>query len=221
MGMSSKINQMMTASFPRCIHRISCVHLPPDDDDAEKGSRRRGRHGSTINLIKSDGGVEIYDRPIKAWEVMEEFPKHMVCRSDSFYIGQKTPALSHRDRLLPGHNYFLLPANFFQSALSFATFVRCRSAFAAGRTRPPFELEKSPCGGLRIKIIDEMILKNNKELEEGKVIGGVCTTPQLRKDYDLLVGRRHQWKPKLDTISEKKKYHYNNNNNNNSVLLFV
>ncbi|KAL7094157.1 hypothetical protein ACP275_11G084300 [Erythranthe tilingii] len=201
MGMSSKINQMMTASFPRCIHRISCVHLPPDDD-GEKGSRRHGSAAATIKLIKSDGGVEIYDRPIKAWEVMEEFPKHMVCRSDSFYIGQKTPALSHRDRLLPGHYYFLLPANFFQSALSFATFLRCRSAFAAGRTRPPFELEKSPCGGLRIKVIDEMILKNNKE--EGKVIG-VCTTPQLRKDYDLLVGRRHHWKPKLDTISEKKK----------------
>lgn len=196
---------MMTAPFPRCFHRISCVHLPPADDDT-KGSRRRSSSSTTvIKLIKSDGGVMIYNRPIKACELMEEFPKHMVCRSDCFYIGQITPALSHHDRLQPGHNYFLLPANFFQTALSFATLVRCRSAVAG---RPPFELEKAPSGGLRIKVTEEMIIQHQKaeELEAAAAekIVKVCTTPQLRKDYELLVGRRHHWKPKLDTIAEKK-----------------
>lgn len=198
-----KLNQMMVAPFPRCFHRISCAHLPRDD-----GERRRSRSSAVIRLVKSDGVVAIYERPVAAWEVMEEFPKHMVCRSDCFYIGQITPALSHTDRLLPGHNYFLLPANFFQSALSFATFLRCRTA-APGR--PPFELEKTPAGGLRVKVTEEMILQRHKEMEaEAEVarrIVRVCTTPQLRKDYDMLVARRLHWKPKLDTISEQKGRH--------------
>ncbi|XP_057773921.1 uncharacterized protein LOC130993160 [Salvia miltiorrhiza] len=202
MGMSRKLNQMMVAPLPRCFHRISCAHLPRDDDEAP---RRRSRSGALIRLVKSDGVVAIYDRPVTASELMEEFPKHMVCRSDCFYIGQVTPALSHHDRLLPGHNYFLLPANFFQSALSFATFLRCRTS-AAGR--PPFELEKTPAGALRVKVTEEMIIQRQKEMEAeaelARRIVRVCTTPQLRKDYDLLVARRLHWKPKLDTISEHK-----------------
>lgn len=204
--MSRKINRMMVAPFPRCFHGISCAHLPREAEDGGGGrSGRRRSSDAVIRIIKADGGVMIYERAMSAWELMEEFPKHMVCRSDCFYIGQITPALSHHDRLLPGHNYFLLPANFFQSALSFATFLRCRSASAS---RPPFELEKTPSGGLRVKVTEEMILQHQKELETAaeaarKMIK-VCTTPQLRKDYELLVGRRHHWKPKLDTISEKK-----------------
>ncbi|XP_042047647.1 uncharacterized protein LOC121793675 [Salvia splendens] len=184
MGLSRrKLNQLMVAPLPRCFHRSAAV----------------------IRLVKSDGMVAIYDRPVTASELMEEFPKHMVCRSDCFYIGQVTPALSHHDRLLPGHNYFLLPANFFQSALSFATFLRCRTATAG---RPPFELEKTAAGGLRVKVTEEMIVQRQKEMEaEAEVarrIVRVCTTPQLCKDYEMLVGRRLQWKPKLDTISEQK-----------------
>ncbi|KAI3467845.1 hypothetical protein Pfo_024508 [Paulownia fortunei] len=217
MGMSSKINQMMTAPFPRCFHRISCAHLPPEDDT--KGSRRR-RSNAIIKIIKCDGGVKIYDRPIKAWELMEEFPKHMVCRSDCFYIGQKTPALSHHERLQPGHNYFLLPANFFQSALSFASFLRCRSTLAG---RPPFEVEKTPSGSLRIKVTEEMIIQHQKEeeveAEAAQKIIRVCTTPQLRKDYEQLVGRRHHWKPKLDTIAEKKSHQKKKSRKKKSVAV--
>ncbi|KAG8365766.1 hypothetical protein BUALT_Bualt17G0006000 [Buddleja alternifolia] len=201
--------------FPRCLHRISCVHLPPGDDDddnnskakakAASGKRRHGRSTSLIKLVKSDGGVETYDRPIKAWELMEEFPKHMVCRSDCFYIGQKTPALSQHDRLQPGHNYFLLPANFFQSDLSFATVLRCRSAFSG---RSSFEVEKTPSGSLRIKVFEDVLFQQQQveATTSEKSIIRVCTTPQLRKDYEQLVGRQrmHHWKPKLDTIAEKK-----------------
>ncbi|KAK4413530.1 hypothetical protein Salat_2765600 [Sesamum alatum] len=207
MGMSRKINQMMTASFPRCFHGISCVHIPPEDG-TNGGRRRRRRQAAMIKLIKSDGGVKIYDRPIKAWELMEEFPKHLVCRSDCFYIGQKTPALSHHDRLQPGQNYFLLPANFFQSALSFTTLTRCRSAFAR---RHPFEFEKTPAGSLRIKVTDEMIIRHQEEEEleaaAAQKMIRVCSTPQLRKEYEQLVGRRRHWKPRLDTIVEKKSSH--------------
>lgn len=203
----SKINRIITSPFPRCFHGISCAHLPAAEDDTKgRSSRHRRRSAAVIKLIKADGGVEIYDRPIEAWELMEEFPKHMVCRSDCFYIGQVTPALSDHDRLLPGNNYFLLPANFFQSALTFAALIRCRSAIP-GKS-PPFEVEKTAAGGLRIKVTEEMVMQYQKAQAEAaaaaeKIIG-VCNTPQLRKDYELLVGRRLQWKPKLDTISEKK-----------------
>ncbi|GFP83049.1 hypothetical protein PHJA_000448000 [Phtheirospermum japonicum] len=164
--------------------------------------RRRGSSSSIaiIRLIKSDGVVEIYERPITASEVMKEHPKHMVCRSDSFYIGQKTAALSHHDRLSPGQNYFLLPANFFQSALSFASFLRCPRSSSSD-----FQLEKTPSGGLRIKVTEDMIIQHHKQqVEKAQRIVRICTTPQLRKDYDLLVGRRGHWKPKLDTIAEKR-----------------
>ncbi|KAL8519906.1 hypothetical protein ACS0TY_010731 [Phlomoides rotata] len=219
-----KINQIITAPFPRCFHGISCAHLPPAEDDTD-GSRSRRRRSSrkaaaVIKLIKSDGGVKIYDRPIKAWELMEEYPKHLVCRSDCFYIGQITPALSDHDRLLPGNNYFLLPANFFQSALTFATLIRCRSA-VPGKS-PPFEVEKTASGGLRIKVTEEMVMQYQKAQAEAAAaaerIIGVCNTPQLRKDYELLVGRRLQWKPKLDTISEKKSQHKKMRKTKSSLL---
>lgn len=45
--------------------------------------------------------------------------------------------------------------------------------------------------------------------EEGsnKLKGRVCTTPELEKDYTMLVGcrRSKEWKPKLETIKEKEK----------------
>lgn len=184
--------------FPRCLHGISCAHPSADDG----GGHRSRRSAPRVKVIRSDGVVKIYDRPIRACQLMEEFPKHMACRSDCFYIGLKTPALAADDLLLPGDTYFLLPANFFQSALSFASFLQC------GRRRPAFEVEKTASGSLRIKVTEEMIFRMQEEEEMAAAAAErmvrICTTPQLKKDYEMLVGRRYQWKPKLDTISEKK-----------------
>lgn len=83
-----------------------------------------GNHGScivvgcnkkleTIRLVCSDGGVRILHKPVSAAQIMQEFPAHLVCRSDSFYIGQKTPALSPDVQLKPGNRYFILPDHFF------------------------------------------------------------------------------------------------------------
>ncbi|XP_051116264.1 uncharacterized protein LOC127241322 [Andrographis paniculata] len=197
MGMSKRIK---ISPFPRCLAGMSCVYAPPE------GQRRRPHRG--IRVVRSDGAVKIYDRPIKASELMEGFPKHMACRSDSFYIGRKTAPLAADDPLLPGHTYFLLPATFFQSAVSFSSFLRCRSSAAAAARSPAFEVEKTPSGSLRIKVTEEMIfrLQEEEEMEAAaaaKVVR-ICTTAQLRKDYELLVARRFHWKPKLDTIAEKK-----------------
>ncbi|XP_073136023.1 uncharacterized protein [Henckelia pumila] len=157
------------------------------------------RRIKTIKLLKCDGETRIYDRPVKAGELMEEFPKHMVCRSDCLYIGQEIPALPQHHRLQPGHNYFLLPANFFQSTFTFASFLRCCSSFGAAA----FLIEKTPAGSLRIKLSEEYGQARQHEAAANALI---ITTPQLRKDYEQLVAlvRRNQWKPKLDTIAEKK-----------------
>nr|DAD34033.1 TPA_asm: hypothetical protein HUJ06_004673 [Nelumbo nucifera] len=83
--------------IPWCFHlmgnHISCVQELQSEPPLE-----------TIKLIKSDGLVKIYHRPINVSELMLEFPRHLVCHSDSFYIGQKIPALSENDELKLGHN---------------------------------------------------------------------------------------------------------------------
>ncbi|KAK6238958.1 hypothetical protein QUC31_004427 [Theobroma cacao] len=196
-------------------NHMSCLHLQPEP--------RLG----TIKIMDSDGIVKIYDRPLHVSELMTEFPKHMICRSDSFYIGQKIPALSKDDQLQLGHRYFLLPKHFFQSVLSFVTiasFANARSPQSPvpssssrvssialvkkAATCQPFQIQKSPSGCLRIRISDEFIWQL---MEEGRMKESVdeswsrvCTTPQLQKQYAQLVGSRH-WKPKLETIKEKEK----------------
>ena len=206
--------------IPWCFHLmgnpISCLQIQSEPP------------AGTIKLIRSDGLVKIYDRPIYVSELMVEFPKHLVCHSDSFYIGQKIPALSENDLLQLGHKYFLLPKHCFQSVLSFVTIASfassslqpqpssSRNAFLKkAATCQPFDILKSPNGCLRIRVSDEFL---SQLMEEGKVkeseedessrnctpTSRVCTTPQLEKDYTQLVGSR-QWKPKLESIRENEK----------------
>ncbi|KAG6437226.1 hypothetical protein SASPL_102138 [Salvia splendens] len=56
--------------------------------------------------------------------------------------------------------------------------------------------------------LHEMIARRHREMEAeaetARRIARVCTTPQLKKENETLVGRRRQWKPKLDTVYEKK-----------------
>ncbi|XP_057844597.2 uncharacterized protein LOC131054150 [Cryptomeria japonica] len=185
---------------------------------------------TSIQLLHSDGSMEILNRPILASVIMEDLPEHVVCHSDSFYIGQKIPALSPKEELKMGHKYFLLPKQSFQSVLSLvslASFIsppktvipsHGASNFSFNTVRAPilknpFEIEKSD-GGLRIKVCSEFISKliedgrfSNKEREiSAESDQGLCNTPQLQKDYAQLVTSRNQvWKPKLDTIQEKEK----------------
>lgn len=163
----------------------------------------------TIKLINSDGVVKIYDRPIQASELMVEFPKHMVCGSDSFYIGQKTPALSEDEALQLGQIYFLLPKQFFQSVLSLVTIASFANAsrnalLKKAEACQPFQIQKSSSGSLRIRVSDEFIWQMMEMKEDNESVSRVCTTPQLQKQYSQLVGSRH-WKPKLETIKETEK----------------
>ncbi|KAG6427653.1 hypothetical protein SASPL_111899 [Salvia splendens] len=71
-----------------------------------------------------------------------------------------------------------------------------------------FEIEKTSAGGLRVKVTEEMIARRHREMEAeaemARQIARVCTTPQLKKENETLVGWRRQWKPKLDTVYEMK-----------------
>ncbi|XP_031490627.1 uncharacterized protein LOC116257783 [Nymphaea colorata] len=201
--------QMISWCFQVMGSHGSCLQLP-DHMPAEP---------RTVKLIRSDGVVKVFHRPVRASELMLEFPKHLICHSDSFYIGQKIPALSADEDLQLGHKYFLLPQHFFQSVLSFVTLA----SFASSSSRlvknvagiRPFEILKKPGGSLQIRVSDEFISKliegdNVKDEEEASVKeqpkGKVCTTPALQKDYTQLVGyRSQQWKPKLETIRELEK----------------
>ncbi|KAK3228950.1 hypothetical protein Dsin_000831 [Dipteronia sinensis] len=219
--------------LPWCFHfvgklPISCLQIQPEIQQQQPIIR-------TIKLVKSDGLVKIYDRPIHVSELMVEFPKHLVCRSDSFYIGQKIPALSESDQLQLGQKYFLLPKHFFQTVLSFVTIASfassshqsnrdSRNAFLKKAAAcQPFDIQKSSSGCPRIRVSDEFLSQlmedgmrvkedqedENKENEQvpglSKIKSKVCTTPQLQKDYTQLIGSLRQWKPKLETIRETEK----------------
>uniref|UniRef100_A0A1J3CG49 Uncharacterized protein n=1 Tax=Noccaea caerulescens TaxID=107243 RepID=A0A1J3CG49_NOCCA len=196
-----------------------CLHPRLDRSSSRGGNKRR------IKLVRSDGVLEVYDRPVVVSELTREFPKHKICRSDSLYIGQKTPVLSETDTLKLGLSYFLLPSDFFNNDLSFLTIAALKSPQNGGvlvrksegtHHQQPFLIQKGEKGErLRIRVsedfMSEMMMEGRKNREsekeeeegEGESEGRVCTTVKLKKDYVQLVGLR-KWKPKLETITETK-----------------
>ncbi|KAK9104001.1 hypothetical protein Scep_020845 [Stephania cephalantha] len=221
MGIKSLSLQMI----PWCFHmggvagQVSCVQMR---DGAATSDQDR-----SIKVIKSDGVVKVYHRPINVSDLMVEFPKHLVCRSDSFTIGQKIPALSDKEKLQLGHNYFLLPKHLFQSALSFVAIASFAASSATNYKNAllktqPFIVRKAPSGSMQIRVSEEFISKlmmqssssssdnNNKDDDDHHDINNnnnnkLCTTAQLVKEYSALVESRQCWKPKLETIRESKR----------------
>lgn len=143
MGMKLMKVFMMHMNMRWCMH-IQDHHLDPDDhhhdemmmkSKSRSKSRIRSKSSSSskkiIKVVKWEGGMKTYSRRIKVGEVIMESPKHMVCRSDTLYIGQKIPPLPENQVLRPGNTYFLLPSHLFQSVLSFVTVASILSAAAA------------------------------------------------------------------------------------------
>lgn len=161
-----------------------------------------------------------------AGEIMFEFPDQIVCHADSFFIGRQVPALAMDDYLIPGQTYFVLPIERFAyrilttSCLSIfnSNLENVRSNtpplnFTAPSSPPPFEYSKEPNGKILIKVspdfIISLICKNRNSREEEATScdesSAICNSPELKKQYDLLVGtREHMWSPNLQTISEHK-----------------
>lgn len=156
----------------------SSVAKDPKKKKLKKKKQKKIKDGKVIKVFKPDGEINVYKKAIKVSEVMTE--ELMVCRSDSFYIGQKIPPLEQHDRLQPGHTYFLLPSHLFHSVLSFVTIAsftssckqhqadehvvvddsKMKAAFlkkAAASSCSPFDIQKTPSGTLRIRVSELFI----------------------------------------------------------------
>ncbi|CAH8349846.1 unnamed protein product [Eruca vesicaria subsp. sativa] len=204
------------------LHRVPsgwlCLHPRPDRSISHVGGHKR-----QIKLVRSDGSSELYDRPVVVSELTRDFPKHKICRSDSLYIGQKTPVMSETDTLKLGLNYFLLPSDFFTNDLTFLTIAALKPPQNGGvlvrksvgsYQQQPFFIQKGGTGEkLKIRVSEEFMSElmmegkiykeKEEEEEERESKERVCTTVKLRKDYVQLVSLR-KWKPKLETIRETK-----------------
>ncbi|XWS28378.1 hypothetical protein CRYUN_Cryun25bG0063500 [Craigia yunnanensis] len=166
---------------------------------------------SLVKLIFWGGNTRILTGKHIAGEVM--FPDRMVCHADSFFIGHPIPALAIDDDLMPGQTYFVLPLN------RFACNVLSASSLAALNSSPkpapikfgecPFEYVKGSNGRVLIKVVPEFITRLIHR-SKGEEIGSpgnsfLCSTTELKKHYQMLVGSKEQvWSPKLETISEYK-----------------
>ncbi|KAM0834526.1 hypothetical protein ACQ4PT_063556 [Festuca glaucescens] len=160
---------------------------------------------------------------------------HVVCPSDSFFVGLPIPVTPPSERLLPGRTYFVLPAARFPSSdgkapvLTAATLASLSAApgtkkrvSLAGPGECPFEYVKGGEDGAvpLIRVLPEFIEKvitcdgvTDGAVRRGKCgIAGaasateLCSTPELKRHYAQLVGPRSRpWSPRLETISERSK----------------
>ncbi|KAB2080552.1 hypothetical protein ERO13_A05G071400v2 [Gossypium hirsutum] len=177
----------------------------------------RSSSSSSVKLIFWEGNTRTLAGNHIAGEVMFEFPDMMVCHADSFFIGHPIPALSMDDRLMPGQTYFVLPLDRFACKVLSASSLAALNSKSSPKPTPinfgacPFEHVKGANGRVLIKVVPEFITSLIvKSKEEDSEIGSsgnsfLCSTPELKKHYQNLVGSKQQdWSPKLETISEYK-----------------
>ncbi|CAN6363077.1 unnamed protein product [Urochloa humidicola] len=225
--------------FPHPPSPSPCPSPPREEDDAAAGEapspapappppapepEKEGKpqQEQVVRLVGCDGRVRAYAPPVTARELMQQHPRHLVCRADALLIGEKIPAVAPAEELAPGQAYFLLPAHLFRSVLSFVSLASSlllllSSAAAAGGggkgggakqgTGRPFELHRTASGTLQIKFSDDFLVgaaaeeEKEKEKEKPAVLRGDA---RLAKDYEELVGygKSRRWAPKLETIEE-------------------
>ncbi|CAN6219801.1 unnamed protein product [Urochloa humidicola] len=187
-----------------------------------RGSRRAAR------LVLWGGEARAAEPGKAAGEVMLEHPGRVVCRADAFRIGRPVPVLDIEDRLEAGRRYLVvpverLPCGGVLTAASLAALSHGggggkpgTSASLAGGGRSPFEYVKDEDGRTVIRVTEEFIVRavagGGKPTRGGGgggedgCGGALCSTPELRKHYEQLVGaaRVRAWSPRLDTIKERK-----------------
>jgi hypothetical protein len=180
--------------------------------------RRRRR---TARLVVWGGEVRSARHGKLAGQVMLDMAGSVVCRADGFYLGRPAPVLAIEDRLVAGRTYLVLPVDRLPqgcdalTAASLAALSYDRQAGGvAGGARSPFEYVKGDDGRTVIKVTPEFVVaavtasKASGDDGGGEACGGaLCSTPELRKHYEQLVGAargRAAWSPRLDTIRERK-----------------
>lgn len=190
--------------------------------------RRRGGRRAT-QLVLWGGQTRAAEPGRMAGEVMLEHAGRVVCWADGFRLGRPAPVLAIEDRLQAGRTYLVLPVDRLPqgrdtvtaaslAALSYDKGGASSSAPSlAGGARSPFEYVKDDDGRTVIKVTQEFIVRTvtgrrppggGPGYEEGNDgCGALCSTPELRKHYEQLVGatRGRPWSPRLETINERKR----------------
>ncbi|TVU37421.1 hypothetical protein EJB05_10734, partial [Eragrostis curvula] len=186
--------------------------------------RCRRRHEA--RLVVWGGETRAAEPGTAAGEVMVEHGAgHVVCRADGFRIGRPAPVLAIEDRLEAGQTYLVVPVDRLpHGAVTAASLAALsygkgssggKSASLAGGVRSPFEYVKDNDGRTVIRVTEEFVVN---AVTGGKARSGggndeaagcgaaLCSTPELRKHYEQLVGaaRGRAWSPRLDTIKERK-----------------
>uniref|UniRef100_A0A7N0TI64 Uncharacterized protein n=1 Tax=Kalanchoe fedtschenkoi TaxID=63787 RepID=A0A7N0TI64_KALFE len=164
---------------------------------------------SSVKLVFYNGTTRnLYGSKHVAGEVMFEFPDQMVCQADAFYIGRPVPALGIDDKLVVGETYIVLPIDKFATSVISAASLASLSPVAVNFKQVcPFEYTKEANGKVLVRVAPEFITRiMTKDAEEGRRKRKLCSTPELRKHYDRLVGANKDqvWSPKLETISESR-----------------
>ncbi|KAF8041221.1 hypothetical protein BT93_B3220 [Corymbia citriodora subsp. variegata] len=180
----------------------------------------------SVKLIFWEGTIRTLagNHPHIAGEIMLECPDKMVLHADSLFLGRPIPLLAVDDELIPGQTYFVLPIDFFSSGdtlSSSAIASLCanpskQSVLSFVDSNGPFQRMKGGDGKVLIKVVPEfitrLIIANNNEdnvacgnVNAAGSRGFLCSTPELQKHYDRLVGSKVQvWSPNLETIPEYK-----------------
>ncbi|KAL6654152.1 hypothetical protein ACP70R_007617 [Stipagrostis hirtigluma subsp. patula] len=190
---------------------------PPEEQRPEKEKEQ------AVRLVGCDGRVRAYRPPVTARELMQQHPRHLVCRADALLIGEKIPAVAPGEELQPGQAYFLLPAHLFRSVLSFvslaSSLLLLLSAAGGGgsgngkggkQQHRPFELHRTAAGALQIKFSDDFLVGADPDAgdDDGSAAAKKPSVlrgdERLEKEYEELVGygKSRRWAPKLETIQE-------------------
>ncbi|KAI4382142.1 hypothetical protein MLD38_008141 [Melastoma candidum] len=202
---------------------------------------RRNPNGLNAKLIFWEGTTRLLSGKHVAGEIMFEHPDLLVYHADSFYIGRPVPSLDINEQLLLGRTYLALPVDCFSTgSVLTASSIASLGSGSPRRSPPmkfgegslgPFEYVKGDDGRASIRVLPEFIVRlvcKGKGVEcglddgtsgrQGTDLGLVCSTPELQKCYEELVGSRdHVWSPKLETISE----HSNDNKVRRSPCGFI
>ncbi|KAF0897080.1 hypothetical protein E2562_033631 [Oryza meyeriana var. granulata] len=203
------------SSAPSCFPQPPAPSPCPSPPREEEKQVVQREEEAAVRLVGSDGRVRTYRRPVTARELMQQHPRHLVCRSDALLIGEKIPAVAPGEELQPGHAYFLLPAHLFHSVLSFVSLassllllLSTAGARGGNKKQRPFELLRTASGTLQIKFSDDFLLVDDAAATDDKVAASkppvLCGDKKLEKEYEELVGysKARRWSPKLETIQE-------------------
>lgn len=69
-------------------------------------------------VVRWDGTLSVYPKPVKAAEVMVENPGQFICPATTLQVGHRVSGLAANDDLEPHMLYFLLPMKLYYSVLT-------------------------------------------------------------------------------------------------------